>query len=655
MTVSDRSAGRGEGSPGRNSLCPCGSGRKFKVCCGRIGAAPAASVRSDVRNELQELLQLLRRDQAPLAEAKLRTLLVDQPGRGELWHLLGIALRQQRRPCLDELAKAAALSSGDPELYVNLGNEYARLNRHAAALHSYERALELRPGFVEAHLNLGEAQLAIEQPAAARAQFQCTLDAEPGNTRAQYGIARSYAACGDGQAAEVAFRLVLARVEWPEAYNSLGNLLRSMGRIEEALGVYQRALELAPDLAEVHSNLAVALRLDGQHELAQASCQRALELNPNLVPALITWAEAHADQGLFDASEARYRQAISITPDSPEAWAGIGRLRRMSQGDATWFESVSRLTGQPLAARQESLLRYAMGKYLDEVADYSAAFENFRRANDLDRALHAPYDPSIAHTSLDAIIRRYQDPWNPTALGAADPSECAVLIVGMPRSGTTLAEQILAAHPAVSGAGELMYWSQHAAQASDVEGHRRLGTDYLQQIRRRAGDARRVIDKMPANFLHLGLIHAALPRARIIHLQRDPVDTCLSIYFQHFEGFHSYANDLEDLAHYYREYRRLMAHWRAALPAGIMLEVSYAALVDDPERYSRQMLAFIDLPWDARCLHFHQQQRTVLSASKWQVRQPISRHSLERWRHYEDYLGPLQSLWNEVAIAEGAP
>jgi len=228
---------------------------------------------------------------------------------------------------------------------------------------------------------------------------------------------------------------------------------------------------------------------------------------------------------------------------------------------------------------------------------------------------------------------------------SADTSERAVLIVGMPRSGTTLAEQILAAHPAAFGAGELMYWSDVAAQGSAARASRALAKDYLQQLGQRAGAALRVIDKMPSNFLHLGLIRNALPRARIIHLQRDPVDSCLSIYFQHFEGFHSYANDLEDVAHLYREYRRLMAYWRVSLPEGAMLEVPYEALVGDPEHWSRKMLEFIGLPWDPRCLEFHRYERTVMTASQWQVRQPINRASLERWRHYQEYLGPLRSLW----------
>ncbi len=219
----------------------------------------------------------------------------------------------------------------------------------------------------------------------------------------------------------------------------------------------------------------------------------------------------------------------------------------------------------------------------------------------------------------------------------------------MLRSGTTLAEQILASHPAVFGAGELTFWgAQSAAAAPQIPPSdatlSALSDDYLQLLRDSSPDALRVVNKFPTNFLFLGLIHAAFPQARILHMRRNPIDTCLSIYFQHFEAANSHANDLEDLAHYYREYRRLMAHWRDVLPGGAMLEVPYEGLVGDLEAWSRRMLDFIELPWDSRCLDFHRTPRTVVTASKWQVRQEIATTSVERWRHYEAFVAMLKPL-----------
>jgi hypothetical protein len=222
----------------------------------------------------------------------------------------------------------------------------------------------------------------------------------------------------------------------------------------------------------------------------------------------------------------------------------------------------------------------------------------------------------------------------------------------MPRSGTSLAEQILASHPAVYGAGELTYWKMASLEvgAAALEGEADSGVpgslaqEYLRQLSGLSPDAARVIDKMPGNFAHLGMIHAALPHARIIHMSRDPIDTCLSIYFQNFHIAHAYANDLDDLAHYYDQYRRLMDHWRSILPPQTLLEVPYEALVEDQEGWSRKMIEFVGLPWDAACIDFHRTERNVSTFSKWQVRQKINRSSVERWRNYAPFIGPLLRL-----------
>ena len=227
----------------------------------------------------------------------------------------------------------------------------------------------------------------------------------------------------------------------------------------------------------------------------------------------------------------------------------------------------------------------------------------------------------------------------------------------MLRSGTTLAEQVLASHPQVHGAGELTFWSDAGAAAlsSAAAAHPaavetsdaallELGNRYLEALRQLSPDALRVVDKLPTNFLFLGLIHAAMPGARIIHLRRHPIDTCLSIYFQHFEAANTYTNDLGDLAHYYGEYRRLMAHWRAVLPRDVILEVPYEGLVADLPTWARRMLEFIGVPWDARCLDFDLTTRPVVTASKWQVRQKLFGSSVGRWRHYERFLSALTPL-----------
>jgi hypothetical protein len=246
--------------------------------------------------------------------------------------------------------------------------------------------------------------------------------------------------------------------------------------------------------------------------------------------------------------------------------------------------------------------------------------------------------------------------YTPEALSEPQPgasaSEMPVLVAGMMRSGTSLAEQIIASHPAVYGAGELPFWGdvvrQHEAairqRLLDEPTRKQLAAAYLRVLEARSGGARRVVDKNMFNATHLGAIHSVFPKARIISMRRDPIDTCLSCYFQQFSMSLNFTMALSDLAHYYREHQRLMDHWRTVLPAGSILEVPYSQLVADPERWTRRMLEFLGLEWDARCLDFHKTQRTVATASAWQVRQKMYGSSVQRWRHYTKFIGPLRDL-----------
>ena len=277
----------------------------------------------------------------------------------------------------------------------------------------------------------------------------------------------------------------------------------------------------------------------------------------------------------------------------------------------------------------------------------------------LGKRLGQPYDNAEFARRVDQLIRCVDAPFLQACRAVSSASALPVFIVGMPRSGTSLAEQILASHPAVIGAGELTYWNaavnalggEDLARALDTENVRAMGEEYLARATALAGRALRVVDKMPANFLYVGLIHALFPEARIIHMQRDPIDTCLSIYFQNFFNMGRYKNDLRDLAQYYGEYRRITAHWRALLPAAALLEVPYEGIIDDQEGWTRRMVDFVGLPWDARCLAFHETERVVITASKWQVRQKISRASIGRWRNYEQHVRPLRELIGDGAEA----
>jgi tetratricopeptide (TPR) repeat protein len=561
-------------SHGRNDPCPCGSGKKYKKCCGSGASGhPAATSSLPPAEAVRGLAGLVNSGRYADLEAKTQDLLGRYPQNGQLWKILGVALWSQGKDALPSMQRSVELLPDDAEAHGNLGNVLRAHGQLEGAVRSHRRALELNPHYAESH-------------------------------------------------------------------NNLGSVLQDLGFLEEAAASFRRATELKPDFALAHGNLGNVLSLLNRPEECEASCRRALELNPNLTAAIVQLAEAHAGRGQFAAAEALARRAIALEPDMPEASA------------------ARRIVELPLAPRREVHLRYALGKYFDDVRDYEQAFGNYRRANELARVGRPKHDQGQFSQGLDRIIQTYDTAWLRQASAAANVSERPVFIVGMPRSGTTLTEQILASHAVVFGAGELPFWNTAAVRYAlsrgsddDLGTLRGLCGEYLQLLETMSADALRVVDKMPANFLYLGLIHAVLPKAKIIHLRRHPVDTCLSIYFQNFDAKHGYANDLDDLAHYYREYIRVMDHWRQMLPANAMLEVPYEGLVDDAEGWTRRMVEFIRLPWDANCLEFHRNARTVETSSKWQARQKIHRTSVERWRNYEEYLGPLRSLADFGRIA----
>jgi hypothetical protein len=338
----------------------------------------------------------------------------------------------------------------------------------------------------------------------------------------------------------------------------------------------------------------------------------------------------------------------------PGALASLAALRKMTSADGAWLERARQAATSDISLTEQATLRFAIGKYCDDVGDFDAAFQSYRKANELLKSVAQNYDGDAHEQIVDGLIRAYSREAIVAAARSGSDSTRPVFVVGMPRSGTTLAEQILASHPAVEGAGELRFWSdvgrKYQDQISqgplDEPTRSKLAENYLSILTAHSKDAQRVVDKAPRNADYLGIIHSVFPNARIIYMQRDPIDVCLSCYFQQFSQALSFTFDLSDLARYYRQHHRLMKHWLAVLPPGTILEVPYAGLVADQVAWTRKMLDFIGLGWDEHCLEFYRTERGVATASSWQVRQKIYNTSIERWRNYEKFIGPLKALKN---------
>ena len=497
---------------------------------------------------------------------------------------------------------------------------------------------------------------------------------------------KSFAEGDHAQAAALFSEFVEFVPRRPDVINSLGVALLELHRHQEAEQRYREAIEIDPGCVEALCNLASVLQGDPQeaeeyvrralrinpkhpgartilgrtlaftgrlHE-AKAAFRKALKIAPNESDALLGLAQIERTEGRFDEAESLNKRVLKTNPKNPIAWAALNSTRKMTTADSDWLKGAEEIAGSGISLWEEAELRFAIGKYFDDVEDFARAFQNYRRANELLKTVAQKYDTQKHSRFADDMIRAYSQQAMSRIGDGGSASMKPILVVGMPRSGTSLTEQIIASHPTAKGAGEPEFWL-NAARAHQSEmrqgilgepARKKLAEEYLRVLERHCPGAQRVVDKTLINSDYLGFIHSVLPNARIIRMLRDPIDTCLSCYFQHFSTAMRFSMDLNDLADYYRVNQRLMNHWCNALPAGTILEVPYEELVVDQEAWTRKILDFLGLEWDERCLSFHETQRSVNTASAWQVRQKMYTQSSGRWRNYEKFIGPLKGLKN---------
>jgi len=341
---------------------------------------------------------------------------------------------------------------------------------------------------------------------------------------------------------------------------------------------------------------------------------------------------------------------MALAPRGVSGYHSLVLSRRLTEADRPLVSRMLlRLEDGDTTEGDRMTLHFALGKALDDLGDYAGAMRHFDAANRVRYRL-SRFDRNEFERRVDRLIARFTREFfaGNKAIGRDD--ETPVLVIGMPRSGTTLVERIISSHSRVGGGGELDFWNEHGPALVEAETGRlaavadRFCADYRRLLRSVAPNAVRVTDKMPFNFLWLGLVHLIFPNARVIHCRRSPIDTCLSIYTNQFATRWEFASDRGDLAFYYRQYFRLMDHWRTVLPTDRLLDIDYEELTADPEGTARRLIAFCGLDWDPACLRPERNPDSVRTASVWQARQPVYRRSVERWRRYEPWLGELRQL-----------
>jgi tetratricopeptide (TPR) repeat protein len=601
------------------------------------------------------------------AEQIYRQILTIEPNHFDAWHLLGVAS--------------------------------AHLGRRQAGIECIRRSLTLKPDFADAHSNLGT--LLLEQAKADEAVgcYRRALELKPDHAEAHNNLGNAFRDLGKLDEAVGCYRRALElKPDYAGGHNNLGNAFRDLGKLDEAVGCYRRALELMPELAGAHNNLGNALRDQGKLDEAVGCYRQALDLRSDYSQAYSNLGIVLQWQGKLDEAAACYRQAVQIEmrsfqsnrKDTNEPLASHQQGVQSSPPRAEALDTLaeafghlalllqSRLPDDDLLAMQqllsESILRddgraaleFGLAQALDARGNYEAAGDHLHGANAARQAVlkkrGREYTPEKQKAFTSGMMATFTPEFFARTSGFGLDTLQPVFIVGLPRSGTTLVEQILASHPRVFAAGELPYCEETVQSLSkamnqgdtlfkclldlDQETARSIAQQHLDRLRAFDQRANRIVDKMPENFQHLGLIRVLFPRARLIHCHRDFRDVALSCRLTNFASF-SWPCNTGHLVSYFEEYARLMDHWRNVLPSPPM-DVVYGEMVEDTEAVARRVVDWCGLDWDPACLRFYETERPVRTASVAQVRRPIYKTSIGRWKSYEKQLSELFSKVHDI-------
>lgn len=644
---------------------------RFEEALAEYENALALDPRSiDALNNVGNTLHALRRSSE--AVIHFERALALRPDIAELHNNLGNALRIVRREAeaVTSLRRAITLRPDYAEAHNNLGVALAALQRHEEAVAAYKQALLLKPHYFEAHHNLANALAASRRDDEAVAHFEAALAFNPhaAATYNSYGNAL-VAMNRQAQAVPHYLKAIELRPDFFEAHNNLGNALAASQGAIEAIPHYNKALEINPRYAEAHNNLGNVLGGLERYDEAIAAFQAALKSDPGLTEVYSSLASALITAGRIEEAQHVLERAIALDPRQPQYYRGIGECRRFTANDPN-LAAMEKLANEidTLSQEQRIVLHYTLAKACDDLGRYAGGFAHLKEGNRLRRS-QIDYDEAAALRLHEQVGMLFTAELLRGRANLGDPSTKPVFVVGMPRSGTTLVEQVLASHPEVFGGGEMVAFDNAVASLAKpgeqphfpdrvpsfaAEQFRAIGAHYVRHVSTLAPSARRIVDKALGNFVFVGLIHLALPHARIIHIRRDALDTCFSCFSKLFADELRYSYDLGELGRFYRSYQMLMAHWRRVLPKGAMLELDYEDLVGDLRGQTQRLLDYCDLDWDERCLSFHQTQRPVRTASATQVRRPLYLTSVGRSRPYKDMLAPLRDALQYKPVTKAA-
>jgi tetratricopeptide (TPR) repeat protein len=539
-----------------------------------------------------------------------------------------------------------------------LATQFLRAGRPGDAIAPLREAALLQPSNSAIQHDLGLACLEVGRVPDAIAALQLAIAGNPGYADAYFRLGIALEKIGNIGGALAAYdRATKLLPSLTEAWFRAGALVYILGHREEAIGCFRRAAASGGRTNFGRLGKARALLIEDRNQEAEQALRETLVADPGNAMAYELLGNLLSEFGRFDEARACFERAIAIAPLLAGSYYDLVRCRPLTSADGGLVEEMQTALATPgLEAGQRQRVHLAIGKAAEDLGDYALAMQHFDAADGVRRGA-TPFDSAAFSTEVGRLIGFFTPELIARAPEPGSGDATPVLIIGMPRSGTTLVEQIVSMHPEAGACGELNFWNERGAEwlrAGGSVGNDTLfvladflaksAKDYLGVLRAGAPKATRMTDKMPFNFLWAGLIHLAFPNATIIHCRRDAIDTALSIHQTHFHPVLAFPTGGDELVAYFHSYQRLVDHWRKVLPPDRFVEVDYEQLTRAPEPLIRRIIAACGLPWNDACLRPESNPRAVKTPSKWQARQPIYRTSVARWRRYEPWLGPLRKL-----------
>jgi tetratricopeptide (TPR) repeat protein len=609
-------------------------------------------------SNLGEMLRLAGRPNEAVESGLRAVALV--PNFTQVLNNLGIAYydRGEFEEAIVYYRRALAVDPGFAEAHNNLGNAFRAQKKYGEAIAAYHRALQLKPGYADGYNNLGTAIRDQKKPKEAEEPYRKAMALKPRDPLILNNLALTVMDLDRPDEALALLQQSIAvdpRNHATFTYFASAYLEKDM--FEEARAACERALSLKPDDGDAYNIMGQILFEQGQSEAALASFEKAIALKPDLSDAYNNMGNSLKELGRFDEAKAAYFKALEIDPKAVSVLLNLADAKKFVAGDPhlLTLEAIEADAANQTEDEQMQV-NFALGKAYADLGDHERSFRHLLQGNALKRRT-LDYNEAATADFFDRIRAVFTPELIARETGHGDTSHLPIFILGMPRSGTTLVEQILASHRQVFGAGEIKDLDMlvRSVRVDGVQeapypdfmtafGSRQLrqfGSEYVKRLRAYTATAERITNKMPSSFFYVGLIHLALPNARILHTRRNPIDTCVSCFSKLFTGAQNYSYELGELGRYYRKYDELIAHWRRVLPADAMLDVPYEEIVEDFEPWARRIIDFCGLRWDDACLAFHETKRPVRTASSSQVRRPIFKSSVGRWVAYKDLLKPL--------------